>query len=123
MTEHAPGADPQNMILAANGVRVCGATSSSVKNTPCKRCFSLGCAPHTGGDVIQTVGFGPDGRPPCICGRSDHVISGHVISADPPCCTDNREPNIGEPDRAIDGHHCSEYEDHSCTLTDAGGQG
>ena len=63
MTEHAPGADASNNILAANGVRVCGATSSS------------------------TIGWG------------------------------------GEPDRAIDGKHCSEYGDHSCTHTDAGGQG
>lgn len=61
MTEHAPGASPNHP--APNGVRICGATSSS------------------------TVGWG------------------------------------GEPDRAIDGKHCSEYGDNSCTHTDAGGVG
>ena len=60
-TEHAPGGTPT--ALAPNGIRVCGAASSS------------------------TVGWG------------------------------------GEPDRAIDGKHCSEYGDGSCTHTDGGGAG
>ena len=60
-TEHAPGGTPQQP--AANGIRICGAASSS------------------------TVGWG------------------------------------GEPDKAIDGRHCSEYGDGSCTHTDAGGAG